>query len=193
MTVLEIAVLSLAACVYGASSAAKLASRYRFLAYQTGLRETELLPAHLLAPAARLLAGGEAAAAASLTAAAVLTAAGLPGATAVSAVALAGATMLACTLAAGIAVLVRRGIQARCACFGPGSASTLGRPQLARNLLMLALLAAGLAASQVRHGVPSPAAALLAAMSGALTATVLVRLDDLLTLFTPVSPGSARR
>ena len=192
MTALAIAVLALAACVYGASAAAKLASRPRFLAYQDGLRETELLPTGLLSPIARVLAGGEATAAASLTAATTLTAAGLPGATTVSAAALADAILLTCALTAGIAVLVHRGVRARCACFGPGSPNILGWPHLARNLVLLALLAAGLAADQVGQGVPSTAAALLAAISGAITAVVLVHLDDLIILFAPVSSGSAR-
>jgi hypothetical protein len=192
---LLIAVLVLTGCVYGTSAAAKLGGRRAYRSYRAGLGEAGLVPARLLPATAAALAAGETAAAAGLAAAAVLTAVAGPGAVTVTAVSLSGAALLTAILAAGVAVVVHRGTRARCACFGAASGGSAGRPlgraHLLRNLGLLAVVAAGLAADAVTAGRPAPAGAVLAALAGAVAAVLLVRLDDLVAVFTPVSRGSA--
>ena len=195
MADLLIAVLIMTCCVYGTSAAAKLGSRRAYRSYRAGLGEARLVPARLLPAMAAALAAGETAVTAGLTAAAVLTAVAGPGAVTVTAVSLSGAALLTAILAAGVAVVVRRGTRARCACFGAASGGSagrlLGRVHLVRNLGLLAVVCAGLAADGVANDRPAPAGMVTAALAGAVTAVLLVRLDDLIAVFTPVSRGSA--
>jgi hypothetical protein len=179
------AVLSLAACVFWASAAAKLRSRKAFRLFRDGLLATGLLPRHLLSPAVAVLVGAEALVAAGLSAAAVLIAASVPGAISLAEFALAGTALLISLLAVGVAVVIRRGTQATCACFGPGSGRQLGRAHLVRNLSLLAVICAGLAGVPLVHGRPAVAGAVLGAMAGAVAALLFIRWDDLAELFTP--------
>jgi len=194
---LLIAVLTMTGCVYGASAAAKLRGRRAYRAYRAGLGEAGLVPARLLPATAAVLAAGETAAAAGVIAAAVLTALAGPGAVTVAAVSLGGAALLTAILAAGVAVIVHRGTKARCACFGASAggqaARPLGKAHLARNLGLLIVMAAGLAAGAVANGRPAPASVIMAALAGAVAAVLLVRLDDLVAVFTPVPRRSAGR
>ena len=75
--------------------------------------------------------------------------------------------LLTATLTAGVAVVIRRGTRARCACFGAGSTRPLGGAHLFRNLALLAVLAFGLASNPLGHGHPGPAGTLAAAAAGA--------------------------
>src|ERR1700735_1453788 len=152
-----VAVLSLAACVFGASAAAKLTSREAYRVFRDGLSATGLLPRHLLSPAAAVLASGEALVAAGLSAAAVLIAASVPGAISLAEFALAVTALLISLLAAGVAVVIRRGTQDTCACFGPGRGRPLGPAHLVRNLSLLAVICAGLAGVPLAHGRPAVA------------------------------------
>ncbi len=202
MADLLIAVLTMTGCVYGASAAAKLHGRGAYRSYRTGLGEAGLVPARLLPATAAALAAGETAASAVSAAAAALTALAGPGAATVAAASLGGAALLTAILAAGVAVIVRRGTKARCACFGATSggsaARPLGKAHLARNLGLLAVVAAGLAtvtaglvAGAVTAGLPDPASVLMAVLAGTVAAALLVRLDDIVAVFIPVSRGSA--
>lgn len=85
---------------------------------------------------------------------------------------------------------LRRGDRAPCACFG--SAGHQIRPAHAvRNLLLAAAGAAGLvaAASGPASGGEAVGVA-VAVATGAVTAIPFLLLDDLLDLFTPLTPGS---
>jgi hypothetical protein len=192
MAELVFGVLITAACVYGASAAAKLSGRRAYLAFRNGLGETSLIPRRLLPVSAGILVGCEAASSASLVTAAVLTAAGLPGAATLSALALGGSALLTAALAAGVAMVIRRGIRARCACFGAASAGPLSASQLARNMSLFALLTAGLASDQAVHGRAVPTGIGVAAVGGIVTALLLIRFDDIVMVFTPV-PRSGRK
>jgi hypothetical protein len=187
MAELVLAVLVMAACVYGTSAGAKLRGRQSYLSFRAGLGSTALVPRRLLGVTAGVLAGCEATVAAGLAAAGALTAAGLAGAATVTALALGGTALLTGVLAAGILVVIRRGTRARCACFGAASGRVLGVPHLARNIGLLALVAAGLAADHATHGRPVPSGMAAAATSGLVTGLLLTRFDDLITLFTPMS------
>lgn len=186
-----VAVLSLAACVFGASAAAKLRSGKAYRLFRDGFLATKLLPRHVLSPAAAVLAGAEALAAAGLSAAAVLIAASVPGAISFAEFALAVAALLISLLAAGVAVVIRRGTQATCACFGPGRGRQLGPAHLVRNVSLLAVICAGLAGVPLAPGRPAVAGAVLGAIAGAVAALLFIRWDDLAELFTP-SMGAAQ-
>jgi hypothetical protein len=145
----------------------------------------------VLAPAAAVLVGAEALIAAGLSAAAVLIAASVPGAISIAEFALAVTALLISLLAVGVAVVIHRGTQATCACFGPGPGRQLGRAHLVRNLSLLAVICAGLAGVPLAHGRPAVAGAVLGAIAGAVAALLFIRWDDLAELFTP-STGAAQ-
>jgi methylamine utilization protein MauE len=192
MTELVIAVLALAACVYGTSSCTKLAGRTNYRAFRAGLGETVLVPRRLLGVTAAVLAGGETVTAALLAAAAVLAIAGLPGSVPVAAVALGCGVVLTGVLAGGVTVVIRSGTRATCACFGARSGRELSGSHLARNAGLLILLLAAAIGNEFRHGRPAPAAAVVAIAAGAVIAVVLVRFDDLVALFAPVHRETVR-
>lgn len=73
---------------------------------------------------------------------------------------------------------VARGHRVRCRCFGAGH-SQIGPSQIARNLVLFALSAAGLALSPVSHGRASATGMVLSVGVAALAALALVRWDDL--------------
>lgn len=183
-----LAVLAIAATLYGASAGAKLLSSRAYRSYRAGLAETSLVPARRLSVTAASLAGAEAVAAGLATAA--ITAAAWPhGSTLVTELALGGAALLTIVLAAGVATVMRRGTQARCACFGAGSGRPLGGPHLARNVGLLVILASGLIGNEFSHGRPGLAGAAVAVSGGVVAGLILTRFDDLIALFTPISPA----
>lgn len=172
-------VLGTLGSVFCASAWSKVrspAARRRFAA---SLRDLGLLPGRFAGPAAVAVPAAEVAVAAgcllSLTGARVA----LP-------TLLAAAALLA-VLTAGVAVEVRNGTGARCACFGT-AARPLGPRHLVRNGLLLALAAAGIVAAAAG---PAGAEGLPALGAGVLAGVLVARLDDLLDLFTPAaSPRS---
>jgi hypothetical protein len=184
---LSVAVLCLTGCVFAASASAKLRGRTAYRAFLAGLRDTKLVPARLLPATAAALCAAESVAAAGLIAACVLTATAWPGRTMLAGSALVAAAALTTALAVGTAVVIRRGTQARCACFGTGSDSPIGRVHLIRNLGLLALQACGLACCPF-GSVPSAPGAVLAALAGAVGALLAVRLDDIAGLFASAGP-----
>lgn len=192
MTDLVIAVLTTACCVYSTSATFKLRSRAGYQAFRAGLAETRLVPRRLLPAAAAALAGWEAVVAVGAVVAAVLTAARQASAAAVTIGALGLAIVLTTILAAGIAVVLRRGTRARCACFGSDSDRLLAVPHLARDLGLLALLVAALAGTEASRARPTAGGVALALIAGGVAGLLLIRFDDLVALFTPVTAGSER-
>jgi hypothetical protein len=192
MTELVIAVLALAACVYGASSGAKLASARSYRAFRDGLGETALVPGPLLPATAAVLAGAEAGVAAVLAAATILCGGGLPGSVPVAAVALACAAALTGVLAAGVTVVIRSGTRTACACFGARPGRDLGRSHLVRNAGLLALLVTAFVGNALGHGRPPAAATVVAVLTGIVAALLVIRFDDLVALFAPVRHEAAR-
>lgn len=187
----SIVALCLAGCVFAASSAAKLSSRRAYRSFRDGLTEAGVIPRRMLAAAAASLAGAEAVAAAGLLAAAALTVAASSGATWLAESSLAVAVLLTALLAVGVAMVVRRGTRARCACFGARSSRPLGRVQLTRNLCLLVVACTGLAAVPLAHGRPPLTATVLAAGAGAVAALLFIRWDDLAELFAPLPASMA--
>jgi hypothetical protein len=99
-----------------------------------------------------------------------------------AALVLAMVLLTAFTVAMGRAV--RRGVRTACRCFG-ATARAPGRASLARNGILLAVAAAGLVARSA--GVPAvPAAGVALCLSAAVVlATVLIFLDDLVSVVVP--------
>jgi hypothetical protein len=187
---LVLSVLLIADFVFIASAGSKLRSRIAFRSFRAGLRATALVPEHRLPAIAAGLAAGEAVSALLLTAAAAMVVAGATGATAMAVLALAAATLLFVVLTAGVALVLRRGISARCACFGASSGMPLGRVHALRNLTMLVLLTAGLALCPLAHRPPAAGAA-VAVLAGVVVASLIIRWEDLATLIAPL-PASPR-
>lgn len=193
MTELAVAVLAVAATVYGTSATAKLRSDKSYQAFKAGLAETMLIPRRRLSLAAGALVVAEAVVAI-LSGAGALSAAFRHAPGAIAEAPLAGGALLTSLLAGGIWVVLRRGTIARCACFGPGVARELGRALLVRNLLLLTMVLAGLIGSSVWQSQASVAEVAVAAAAGVVAGLLLVRFDDLVALFMPIpaSPGGSR-
>jgi hypothetical protein len=97
------------------------------------------------------------------------------------------ATLLVVFTAAIVAVL-RRGTIASCPCFG-ASAAPFGRRHLVRNGALLAVAGAGTVTTAITPSAGLAVAGVVIAIGiGALTAAVVVLLDDVVYLFT----GSVR-
>ena len=186
MAELAIAALMTAVVTYGMSAAGKLRSGRAYRDFRSGLAATALVSRPLTGLVAATLAAAEAVVAALCAAALIMTFLSRPGALAgpaLTGAALAGAVTLATVLTAGVAVAVRRGVTAPCACFGSGGRTPLSGVHLARNACLLAILVAGAASVGLERWPPGPAAAALAAATGGVSALLLTRLDDLTTLF----------
>ncbi|AKH84594.1 hypothetical protein AA958_23010 [Streptomyces sp. CNQ-509] len=93
-------------------------------------------------------------------------------------------------LAVAISRKERRGGHVLCRCFGAGTAP-LGRPHLVRNVVLAGLAVTGLAANTLGPGgdVDSAAAVISAVAGGLFCALLVIRFDDLLSLFAP-TPAS---
>ncbi|MFF5208841.1 MauE/DoxX family redox-associated membrane protein [Streptosporangium sp. NPDC000396] len=102
----------------------------------------------------------------------------------------AAAMALLIALTTGILAAMRRGRRAPCRCFG-ASATPLGTAHVARNLVLLLAGGAGLTAGAVAGGDGAgahPVGIALALVAAAVGVLIVVRLDDLLSLFTPSVP-----
>ena len=186
MTELVVAALMTAVVTYGMSATAKLRSGQAYRAFRAGLAATALVSRPLTGPVAAALAGAEAVVAGLCAAALTMTFVsrqGAPAGPALTVAALAAAAALTAVLTAGVAVAVRRGVAAPCACFGSGGRAPLSGVHLTRNACLLAVLVAGAAGAGIERWPPGPAAAALAAAAGGVSALLLTRLDDLTALF----------
>jgi hypothetical protein len=217
MTEIVIGILALAGVVFGISAAAKLRGRGAYRDYVAGLGESGLIPGRFLRATAAVLAGAEvltavgaagagayALATSVLGTSALATSAPTASAPALSAPALSalavsalaasvllGAALLAGALSAGVAVVVRRGTRARCACFGSASARPLGGATLVRNLALLVVFAAGFVASVLGLGDAAIAGSLVAVAGGGIAGLLFVHLEDVVDLFSgPPVTGS---
>lgn len=85
----------------------------------------------------------------------------------------------------GIAAAVRRGVRTSCRCFG-ASSTPLGTRHLVRNAALFLVAAGGLLLGPV--GNADPAVLAIAGGGAAALALLVVRLDDVMDLFTPQLP-----
>ncbi|MFF7351116.1 MauE/DoxX family redox-associated membrane protein [Streptomyces filipinensis] len=155
--------------VFLASAFAKLRGRGAFDAFTDGLTAMRVVPERGL----RTLAGAVAAAEA------VVPVLLLAPATARFGFGLAALLMGAFTLAVG--VVLRRGTVASCPCFG-ASEAPFGVRHAVRNTALTGVAAVGLAT--VGGGTSAAGAkGVLAVLAGAVLASLVIRLDDLVALF----------
>jgi hypothetical protein len=178
--------------VFGVSAWSKVHSRAARGSFAGSLRPLDLLPDRLVAPVARAVTVGEVILTVGLTWAMLATAVALPGERIVVVAALAAAGLLLSVLTSGIGLALGRGAHGRCACFGAAE-RPLSRRHLARNALLLLTVAGGLAGVATAPTAPArpaaPAGIVLGLATGLAAALVLIRLDDLVTLFGPVRGG----
>lgn len=188
---LTVAGLSLAACVFAASAAAKLRGRRAYLSFRTALGETALLSRRMLSAVAVILVAGEAVTASVLAAGTGLVTAGASGARPFAEVGLGVAVTLTGALTAGVAAVISRGARVPCACFGARTGRPIGPVHLLRNLGLLAILAVAAALNPLSNGPLAVPSAAVAASAGAILAFVFIHWEDLADLFAPVSRPEA--
>jgi hypothetical protein len=99
------------------------------------------------------------------------------------------AAVLLAVFTAALGAAVRRGVREPCRCFGAGAAP-LSRVHVVRNGLLTTIAATGTAAAFAGPNPAEPAGLLVAALVGATVAAVLLRLDDIVALFTPSARAS---
>lgn len=177
-----VGILGMSAGVFATSAFAKLRSPPAYRDYRAGLRAMRLLPPGLLTGTAVTLVAVEAITACGLAAAAGLLAAGASAAYPLSVLAVTVAAALTLVLVSGVAVALSRGVQAPCSCFGGSSVRPLGAAHLIRNIVLLVLLAAGLAASALQRGRPGLGGAVVAVAAGLVLSLLIIRWDDLVAL-----------
>jgi hypothetical protein len=91
----------------------------------------------------------------------------------------------------GIAAAMRRGLRTTCRCFG-SSSTPLGTRHLVRNALLVAVAATGLAFGPDQLTQADPAGSAVAGAAALVLAALVVRLDDLIDLFTTASAVNSR-
>lgn len=163
----------LVCCVLAVSGFSKIHDRSAFVRFRASLRSFRLVPGNLLTPVAVAVVAIE-------LAVPVLVA--LPIGTRRAGLGL-GAALMAALTAAVWSVVARR-ISTPCRCFG-SSTAPLSRRHIVRNALLALAASVGLLAPS---GSTHPAGAVLAAGVGLILALVMIRLDDLIDLFTSSAP-----
>ncbi|MEV5443083.1 MauE/DoxX family redox-associated membrane protein [Streptomyces sp. NPDC052644] len=165
-----VACRALLALVFLVSAAGKLRGRRAFGGFVAEVRAWRLVPAWSVT----VVAGGVAVAEAAVPVLLVVPAAVPFG------LLVAGSLVAVFTL--GIVITRRRGLSARCSCFGR-AAAPLGRRHVVRNVFLLGAVGAALAPVTDRGTAP---AVLVAIGAGALGALVVTTLDEITDLFAPL-------
>jgi hypothetical protein len=155
----------------------------RFRQFSDSLAAMRLLPARAVVPVAGIVVAAE-------TAVVVLL---LPLPLRPPAVAgFALAIVLLLGFAVSIGMVLRRGVQASCRCFGGSGAAPFRPHHIVRNLVLVAAAVAGLVAAVAGPALTWPAV-VLGGVPGAIVALVVTRLDDVVDLFAPAPAVPARR
>ncbi|MFJ4498802.1 MauE/DoxX family redox-associated membrane protein [Streptomyces sp. NPDC088864] len=170
MVYVVVACRALLALVFLVSAVGKLRGRGAFGAFVAEIRAWRLVPARSVP----VVAGGVVVAEAAVPVLSVVPVSAPFGPL------VAGFLVAVFTL--GIALTRRRGVSARCACFGR-TATPLGRRHLVRNVLLLG--AVGVALAPVTEPGTAPAV-LVAVGSGALGALLITTMDEITALFAPL-------
>ncbi|MFF5227950.1 MauE/DoxX family redox-associated membrane protein [Dactylosporangium sp. NPDC000521] len=185
MSYLALGLLAVLWCVFAASAWSKLRSRAAQQAFAESLRPVPFVPAGHVSAVATVATVAEAGLMVGLGAAVVVLVGGWPAARPLVMVVLALTGVLLAVLTTGVALVVRRGTGARCACFGAAERPLSAR-HLVRNGLLLAaagVAAAGVAVARTQH--LDPAGTAVALTAGAVCGLLVIRLDDLVDLFAP--------
>lgn len=170
------------AFVFGLSAASK-AGRRTFQDFAASAGPLEVLPKALRVPAAKavVVAEGVITVALVVGAGAALTKTLEP----VAVLGFALAVLLLLAFTGAIVLTLRQGIRKACKCFG-ASSTPLGRAHVVRNVLLLALAVAGLAAATSVNTTVEPAGAAMAVVAGLVAGLLITRFDDLIDLFRPL-------
>ncbi|GAA0240390.1 MauE/DoxX family redox-associated membrane protein [Cryptosporangium japonicum] len=175
--------------VFGVSAVGKARSRAALRGFTASLRGWRVVPAPLVGPVAVGVVGLEATIVVGALAALVV-----PGAAwrplAVGTLGL--AVLLLASLSVGIALALRRGPGATCACFG-ATERPLTPGHLVRDVVLAGVGATGLALAFGAGDTVEPAGVALAVFAGAVAGLLVARLDDLIDLFSPRSAGPGGR
>lgn len=157
--------------VFVASAWSKRPVNGQFKQFSDSLAAMRLLPARFVVPVAAGVVALEAAVVLLLL---------LP----LAAFGFALAILLLAGFAGAIFLVLRRGVQASCRCFGGSGAAPFRRHHIVRNVALIAVAGAGLVAALAAPAISWEAVA-LGAMPGAVVALLVTRLDDLVELFAP--------
>jgi hypothetical protein len=168
---LDVACRALLVTIFAVAAAGKLRGPAAFAEFRATVRAMGVHQPRLAALVARLVPVAEAAAVVLL----------VPSGTVLIGYGLGLLLLLGFT--GGIALTLRRGRVVRCRCFGAGGSPVSVR-HLVRNTLLALTTVAGAGGHLASGGtLPGPLSLLLATAGGALAATALIRLDDLVYLF----------
>ncbi|MFG1923028.1 MauE/DoxX family redox-associated membrane protein [Cryptosporangium sp. NPDC048952] len=170
------------AVIFGVSAFGKARSRAALRGFTTSLRGWRVVPVPLVGAVAVAVAGLEIVVVAGALAALATSAAGSAwrpfavGTLGLSAILLAG-------LSGGIALALRRGPGATCACFG-ATERPLNAGHLWRDVVLVLACAVGVAlAVGAGSHATDPAGTIVATFAGAVVGLLVARLDDLIDLF----------
>lgn len=155
----------------------------RFRQFSDSLAAMRLLPARAVVPVAGVVVAAETAVVLLLLPQPVRP---------LAAVGFALAVLLLAGFAVAIGMVLRRGVQASCRCFGGSGAAPFRRHHIVRNVMLIAVAGAGVVAALAAPAMSWEAVA-LGGVPGAVVALLVTRLDDLVELFAPAPPVSARR
>jgi hypothetical protein len=102
------------------------------------------------------------------------------------------AIVLLLGFAVSIGLVLRRGVQASCRCFGGSGAAPFRRHHIIRNLVLVVAAGAGLVAALAEPAITWEAVT-LGGVPAVVLALLTTRLDDVVELFAPAPPTPVRR
>ncbi|SEG95342.1 hypothetical protein SAMN05444920_10943 [Nonomuraea solani] len=171
MQYVDVAGRALLITVFALALVSKVSSRAAWSAFVRSTRSMRVVGDGLAPAAAVATAAAEAG---------VIVLAAVPVRWAGSAAFVLATGLLGC-LTVAVVLVVRRGAQVPCRCFG-ATETPMGTPHVVRNLLLVATALLGLAGSLV-GGSFDPALTVVIALFGAVLGLLMARWDDLVSLF----------
>jgi hypothetical protein len=165
--------------IFLASAGSKARSAAAFTAFADAVRDFAVLPSSWTRGS---LVPGAVVAVEALVPVLLLTRSTTAAGLAVAAAVLAGLTV-------AVTLVVRRGAEVSCRCFGAGA--RLGRRHVLRNLVLAVVAGAGVLAALPAAQPMHPVGVAAAVAAGAIGAGVVVFMDDIVELFRPLPATSA--
>lgn len=171
--------------VFAVSASSKIRSAATRRAFEGSLRATGLVATRLVGPVAVAIGMAESCIMLGLGWAVVATAAPLPGGYPIGFATLPATALILAVLSAGVALTLRRGTNARCACFGVAERPLRGLHLVRNGVLLLVAVSALVLLVITRGNDVEAVGAGLGMISGAIAGAVVIRLDDVVDLFLP--------
>jgi uncharacterized membrane protein YphA (DoxX/SURF4 family) len=175
----EVAVRALLVTVFIVAVLGKMRRKADWREFVSSLRAFDLVPPRAVEAVAVLVGALE------------VTAVGLLAVPVTAPLGYALAAVLLSGFAAAMTLSLRRGSAPVCRCFG-GSGAAVAPVHVVRNVCLVVAALLGGAQRLFGHAPAEPGGAALAALTGAVVAAVVVRLDDVVALFAPVSSTRSR-